>query len=190
MYSASGLVKRELLSLPDPFGVVTVDGEQTSTTAIARKTLSPAWNENFDVWVFRCLQFNLCLIFMSSYSVKYEILRWSLSNFSTTGDSGDVIRVRTSILSYELPHLHLSSGFLGVYNISAADALDLALSQPGDLGSSRFPPKKTNSFSQKAPFPEILQCQATIFRLLANLYLAFLWNVNLSHPSELILNDP
>ena len=93
-------------------------------------------------------------------------------------------------LSYELPHLHLSSGFLGVYNISAADALDLALSQPGDLGSSRFPPKKTNSFSQKAPFPEILQCQATIFRLLANLYLAFLWNVNLSHPSELILNDP
>lgn len=35
-------------------------------------------------------------------------------------------------LSYELPHLHLSSGFLGVYNISAADALDLALTNPGD----------------------------------------------------------
>ena len=35
-------------------------------------------------------------------------------------------------LSYKLLHLHLSSGFLGVYNISAADALDLALTSPGD----------------------------------------------------------
>ena len=42
-------------------------------------------------------------------------------------------------LSYELPHLHLSLGFLGVYNISAADALDLALTNPGDSGSDRFP---------------------------------------------------
>lgn len=46
---AHGLVKRELLSLPDPFAVLTVDGEQTSTTAIIRKTLSPSWEENFDV---------------------------------------------------------------------------------------------------------------------------------------------
>jgi len=49
VYSANGLAKRELLSLPDPFAVLTVDGEQTSTTAIAKKSLAPVWNEHFDV---------------------------------------------------------------------------------------------------------------------------------------------
>ncbi|EDR13792.1 uncharacterized protein LACBIDRAFT_309180 [Laccaria bicolor S238N-H82] len=51
LYSANGLAKRELLSLPDPFAVLTVDGEQTSTTAIAKKSLAPVWNEHFDVTV-------------------------------------------------------------------------------------------------------------------------------------------
>jgi len=51
VHNANGLVKRELLSLPDPFAVLTVDGEQTSTTAIIRRTLSPTWNESFDVKV-------------------------------------------------------------------------------------------------------------------------------------------
>jgi E3 ubiquitin-protein ligase NEDD4 len=49
LYGATGLVKRELLSLPDPFAVLTVDGEQTSTTAIVRRTLSPVWNETFEM---------------------------------------------------------------------------------------------------------------------------------------------
>ncbi|KAJ2930924.1 hypothetical protein H1R20_g6189, partial [Candolleomyces eurysporus] len=51
LFGANGLVKRELLSLPDPFAVLTVDGEQTSTTGITRRTLSPVWNEHFDVSV-------------------------------------------------------------------------------------------------------------------------------------------
>jgi E3 ubiquitin-protein ligase NEDD4 len=37
--------------LPDPFAVLTVDGEQTNNTAIVRRTLNPAWNEHFDVSV-------------------------------------------------------------------------------------------------------------------------------------------
>ncbi|KAF7298971.1 E3 ubiquitin-protein ligase [Mycena indigotica] len=49
LYSAHGLVKRDLLGLPDPFAVLTCDGEQTNNTAIVRKTLSPAWNEHFDI---------------------------------------------------------------------------------------------------------------------------------------------
>ena len=77
-------------------------------------------------------------------------------------------------LSCKLPHLHLSSGFLGVYNISAADALDLALTRPGDSGSDSFPKNILIRLSQKVPPPEILQCQATIFPFLAKLYLAFL----------------
>ncbi|KAF7365181.1 E3 ubiquitin-protein ligase [Mycena venus] len=51
LFSANGLVKRDLLGLPDPFAVLTVDGEQTNNTAIVRKTLNPSWNEHFDVLV-------------------------------------------------------------------------------------------------------------------------------------------
>ncbi|KAJ7250836.1 hypothetical protein B0H12DRAFT_1120053 [Mycena haematopus] len=51
LFSANGIVKRDLLGLPDPFAVLTVDGEQTNNTAIVRKTLNPSWNEHFDVVV-------------------------------------------------------------------------------------------------------------------------------------------
>ncbi|KAH6911411.1 ubiquitin-protein ligase [Coprinopsis sp. MPI-PUGE-AT-0042] len=51
LFNASGLAKRELLSLPDPFAVLTVDGEQTCTSSILRRTLSPVWNEQFDIKV-------------------------------------------------------------------------------------------------------------------------------------------
>ncbi|KAK1223466.1 hypothetical protein PQX77_013655 [Marasmius sp. AFHP31] len=51
IHSATGLVKRDLLSLPDSFAVLTVDGEQTNSTAVSRRTLSPTWNAHFDVTV-------------------------------------------------------------------------------------------------------------------------------------------
>ncbi|KAJ7134677.1 hypothetical protein C8R44DRAFT_663336 [Mycena epipterygia] len=51
LFSANGLVKRDLLSLPDPFAVLTVDGEQTHNTTIVRRTLNPSWNEHYDVVV-------------------------------------------------------------------------------------------------------------------------------------------
>jgi E3 ubiquitin-protein ligase NEDD4 len=67
--AADGLVKKDLFfKLPDPFGknnknnknknginpiiyaaVVTVDGEQTHTTTVMKKTLNPYWNESFDL---------------------------------------------------------------------------------------------------------------------------------------------
>ncbi|KAJ1654727.1 hypothetical protein IWQ61_005394 [Dispira simplex] len=36
---------------PNPFAVLTVDGEQTHTTSSAKRTLSPAWNQAFTVKV-------------------------------------------------------------------------------------------------------------------------------------------
>jgi hypothetical protein len=69
--------------------------------------------------------------------------------------------------------LHLFSGFLGVFNISAADALDLALTQLGDSGSDRLPKNLLITY-HKAPLPETLQCQATIFLFLAKSYSPFL----------------
>ncbi|TPX38288.1 hypothetical protein SmJEL517_g00076 [Synchytrium microbalum] len=47
--AADGLMKRDLLRLPDPFAVVTVDGEQTHTTSVIKRTLNPYWNESFDI---------------------------------------------------------------------------------------------------------------------------------------------
>ena len=37
------------VGLPDPFAVVTVDGDQTHTTTVMKKTLNPYWNESFEV---------------------------------------------------------------------------------------------------------------------------------------------
>ncbi|KAI8998099.1 HECT-domain-containing protein [Gaertneriomyces semiglobifer] len=49
--AADGLYKRELLRMPDPFAVITVDGEQTHTTPPVRRTLNPYWNKAFDFQV-------------------------------------------------------------------------------------------------------------------------------------------
>ena len=47
--AADGLSKRDVFRLPDPFAVITVDGEQTNTTSVIKKTLNPYWNESFDM---------------------------------------------------------------------------------------------------------------------------------------------
>lgn len=49
--AADGLVKRDVFRLPDPFAILTVDGEQTNTTSVMKKTLNPYWNDSFDVTV-------------------------------------------------------------------------------------------------------------------------------------------
>lgn len=49
--AADALYKRDLLRLPDPFVVITVDGAQTQSTSVIKKTLNPYWNESFLVEV-------------------------------------------------------------------------------------------------------------------------------------------
>ena len=49
--AADGLAKRDVFRLPDPFAIVTVDGEQTHTTSVIKKTLNPYWNDSFDITV-------------------------------------------------------------------------------------------------------------------------------------------
>jgi hypothetical protein len=50
VFGAFGLSKRDILSLPDPFAVLTVDGEHTSSTRVVRKNLSPNWADHFDMY--------------------------------------------------------------------------------------------------------------------------------------------
>ena len=47
--------------LPDPFAVATINGEQTKTTSVARRTLNPYWNESFDLYVCFALLYPLDL---------------------------------------------------------------------------------------------------------------------------------
>ncbi|KAJ7644179.1 hypothetical protein FB45DRAFT_897156 [Roridomyces roridus] len=47
--SCRSLLPEPSTGLPDPFVVLSVDGEQTNTTAVVRRSLNPSWNENFDV---------------------------------------------------------------------------------------------------------------------------------------------
>ncbi|KAF2794349.1 HECT-domain-containing protein [Melanomma pulvis-pyrius CBS 109.77] len=49
--AADGLYKRDVFRFPDPFSVATVNGEQTRTTSVIKKTLNPYWNESFDMRV-------------------------------------------------------------------------------------------------------------------------------------------
>lgn len=39
------------IGFPDPFAVAMVNGEQTKTTQVIKKTLNPYWNEQFDLYV-------------------------------------------------------------------------------------------------------------------------------------------
>ena len=41
-----------MFALPDPFVIVTVDSDQTHTTQAVKKTLTPYWGEEFELYVF------------------------------------------------------------------------------------------------------------------------------------------
>lgn len=43
--AADSLIKRDILRVPDPFAIVSVDGEQIHTTSVIKRTLNPYWNE-------------------------------------------------------------------------------------------------------------------------------------------------
>lgn len=45
LVAAESLYKRDVFRSPDPFAVLTIDGYQTKSTAAAKKTLNPYWNE-------------------------------------------------------------------------------------------------------------------------------------------------
>jgi E3 ubiquitin-protein ligase NEDD4 len=47
--AANGLVKRDIFSLPNPFAVVTTDGSDLRQTGSVKKTLTPYWNQPFDL---------------------------------------------------------------------------------------------------------------------------------------------
>lgn len=54
------LIKPRSTGFPDPFAVATINGEQTKTSTVSKRTLNPYWNESFDLYViFRRSVFEL-----------------------------------------------------------------------------------------------------------------------------------
>jgi hypothetical protein len=45
--TAIGLYKSDYLRFPDPFAIITVNGEQTCRTSVIEKTITPYWDESF-----------------------------------------------------------------------------------------------------------------------------------------------
>ncbi|KAF8627498.1 hypothetical protein AX17_006309 [Amanita inopinata Kibby_2008] len=102
LHGAQGLVKRELLSLPDPVAVLTVDGEQAGTTATIKRNLNPSWNEAFDLNV------------KPTSTIVIQIF--------------DHKKFRKR-----------DQGFLGLVNLSATEAIHLALSGHGSVSRDLAP---------------------------------------------------
>ena len=89
---AEGLAKKELFSYPDPFAIVTVDGEQTSSTSAAKRTLNPNWQETFSLQVSSNSVIAVQIFDQKKFKTKNQgflgvinVLVGSLFNVSTPG---------------------------------------------------------------------------------------------------------
>jgi hypothetical protein len=50
------------LGFPDPFAVATLNGEQTNTTSVIKRTLNPYWNETFEMCVLSSVPGGVCWV--------------------------------------------------------------------------------------------------------------------------------
>lgn len=106
------------IGFPDPFAVATINGEQTQTTAVSKRTLCPYWNESFD----------LC-----APTLSCRIRHRGIS-------STDVLRSRVnedSILAVQVfdqkKFKKKDQGFLGVINVRIGDVIELAPDADGTV---------------------------------------------------------
>ena len=89
--SASNLYKQSIIWLPDPFCILTIDGEQTKTTSIAKRTLNPYWNQDFDFRVQATSVLTVQVFDQSKWKNSRNqgfmgVANYSLSNFRTTDE--------------------------------------------------------------------------------------------------------
>ncbi|KAL0571341.1 hypothetical protein V5O48_010623 [Marasmius crinis-equi] len=180
LHSASGLVKRDLLSLPDPFAVLTVDGEQTNSTAVSRRTLSPTWNDHFDVTVWQSSMIAIQLFDHRKFKKRDQgflgvinIAAEEAISLATTGHGDMITRDLTMTTNNLQVYGKLSFGFSlpnrppppapqaadpNLFRIPAADTAHLSSSpHPAALSPGLERPRSTNpsiSIDQRPFQPE------------------------------------
>ena len=96
--AADSLIKRDFFKLPDPFAVVTVDGAQTHSTNVIKRSLNPYWNQSFILSVVPS-----SVIALQVFDQVYSPLIKRKFNKTVT------------------------QGFLGVVNVRVGDVFNLAL---------------------------------------------------------------
>jgi E3 ubiquitin-protein ligase NEDD4 len=117
--AVNSLVKRDIFSLPNPFAVITIDGSDLRQTAVVKKTLTPYWNETFDM--LRHPVSFLSFLFLTT-----------LSSFSTVRESS---KIQIQVFD-QRKFKRNDQGFLGSVSITVGDVLNL---NQGGSGMSPLP---------------------------------------------------
>ena len=76
---AESLHKRNIFRQPDPFVVITVDGEQTKTSPVVKGSLSPFWN--FTIDVYRMIDPLVTLLDLHTRQVSFQY-KFSIKSYS------------------------------------------------------------------------------------------------------------
>lgn len=91
---------------PDPFAVATINGEQTKTTQVSKRTLNPYWNESFDLYVIPAPTSEAAGLTSSSKVNEDSILAVQVFD--------------------QKKFKKKDQGFLGVINVRVGDVMELA----------------------------------------------------------------
>jgi E3 ubiquitin-protein ligase NEDD4 len=108
------------LALPDPFAVLTIDGDQTHTTTVMKKTLNPYWNESFDVYVICLLQ----LVWLDNTFFN--------SNMGISRQMANSSKISLQVFDQK-KFKKKDQGFLGVVNVQMSNVFDVAVGGDGTV---------------------------------------------------------
>ncbi|KAI5809635.1 hypothetical protein DFH27DRAFT_606062 [Peziza echinospora] len=142
--AADGLYKRDVFRFPDPFAVVTVDGEQTHTTSVIRKTLNPYWNESFDVTVTESSIIAIQIFDQKKFKKKDQGFLGVIN--TRVGDVIDVMMDGEEMLTKDLKKSNDNLMVHGKLIFSLSTNVDTPIRAPGNASSNTaltIPPNLT-----------------------------------------------
>ncbi|KIJ17833.1 hypothetical protein PAXINDRAFT_167790 [Paxillus involutus ATCC 200175] len=155
--AANSLVKREVFSLPDPFAVVSVDTNQTYTTNATKRTLSPAWNQHFDITIRRSSTITIQLFDQKRFrkrdqgflglvklggeqALDYSANGHGLISYDLTQSSNSAPVYGKLLFSFSLPHTGGSRQNGREQTLDSLPPLQLSEASPSSLRARRSTP--------------------------------------------------
>jgi E3 ubiquitin-protein ligase NEDD4 len=100
------------IGFPDPFAVATLNGEQTKTTQVIKRTLNPYWNETFDMYL----------------NPASSARSYTDGLFSRRATDDSILAVQ---VFDQKKFKKKDQGFLGVINVRVGDVVDFASGEDG-----------------------------------------------------------
>ncbi|KAI9829362.1 MAG: hypothetical protein M1826_005682 [Phylliscum demangeonii] len=146
--AADGLYKRDVFRFPDPFAVATIDGEQTKTTSVIKRTLNPYWNESFDMKVGEDSILIVQIFDQKKFKKKDQgflgVINVRIGSVLDLDVGGDEMITRDLKQSTDNLIVH------GKLIISLSTDLSKAISHPGQIHTTRPPPNPAPSIDGRA----------------------------------------